>query len=211
MSVCSAVRRCAVLAAERLDLVVVARPHVTGESGRRSGTELGSARHQPRLALRPLGDNRDDGRHVDAGGGVRPIAFPRGGAIIGAQREDRRRGLFPHRDACGLRRAIGDGGQCGLVGGVDRGLLRRDELRQRGAVCRRDRGIDRRTRRRVQFQLTGWIALGNGVDGFVDGRLDERHHPVGRWRPQLGSDDDIAGRDVPVGDHIGLRHWAGEQ
>ena len=43
-----------------------------------------SAGHHPRLTLRPLGDNRDDGRHVEAGSRVRPIAFRYSGAIIGA-------------------------------------------------------------------------------------------------------------------------------
>src|SRR5262249_16491687 len=73
-----------VLAAEFLDLIIVTRPQLTRERGRRAGTELGGARHQPWLAACPLGDQRDDRRYVDPRGGVRPVRLSRGGAIIHA-------------------------------------------------------------------------------------------------------------------------------
>jgi hypothetical protein len=107
--------------------------------------------------------------------------------------------------ACGdtrkLGRAVRDLGQCRLVRGVDRGLGRGDELRQRTSIGRGDSGVDRGAGR------TG------GLDRLVDGRLDEGHHPNGGRRSELGLDDDLAGPDVPFGDDVGVRveARAGEQ
>src|SRR5262249_59346932 len=98
-----------------------------------------------------------------------------------------RRGLFSHRYARGLRRAIGDPCQHRVVGVIDGRLLRRHELRERGVIRRRNRGLDRGTRRCLQLQLTGWVALGDGVHSFVHGRPDDRQYPVGGGVPSLAS------------------------
>src|SRR5262249_47887805 len=99
----------AILGAEGLDLVVVARPEFTLEVGGRSRAELIGAGHDPWLAKRPLGRRRYRRRHVDAGGGLRPVAFWQG-AIVGAQRQDGRGGPFADCDPFLLRGAVGEGG-----------------------------------------------------------------------------------------------------
>ena len=55
------------------------------------------------------------------------------------------------------------------------------------------------------------ISLGDGVHGLVHGRLGDGHYAVGRGRPQPGSDDDLSGLDVPVGDGVGSRCRTGER
>src|SRR5262249_34858402 len=159
--------------AEGLDLVVVARPEFTLEVGGRSRAELIGAGHDPWLAKRPLGRRRYRRRHVDAGGGLRPVAFWQVGAIVGAPRQDGGGGPFADCDPFLLRRAIGDGGQGRLRGATDRHLLRRCELCQYRAIRSGDRRVDRRARGRVQRYAVWRIAPGNGVHGFVDGRLDD--------------------------------------
>jgi hypothetical protein len=76
-----------------------------------------------------LWDHWYDRRHINAGGGVRPISFNRIGAVIAAQRQDRSRGFFSNRDSCGrnscgLRRTAGDLRQGGAIGFVNGDLLR---------------------------------------------------------------------------------------
>lgn len=133
----------AVLRAERLDLVVVARPLRARQRRRRSGAKLVGTRHQPGFALRPVDADRQRGRHVDAGPGRWAVAFRRDRVVAGAGRQHSSGGLFAEHDAPRLRRAVGNRRQRGLVGATDRGLLRRREFRQCDAVGRSDRGIGR--------------------------------------------------------------------
>ena len=186
---------------DRLDLVVVARPGLAGESGRGARAEVIAARQDPGAALAPVGHRRPHGGHVDARRRVGAIDVGADRAVVGAERDDRGRGLLAQRDARGLRRPVGDRSEQGLVVGVDDRLLGRHELRERGARRRRDRALHRRPRRRVELGALRGIATGDRVDRLEHRDLDDGHHPHrdGRRREARRH---VGGPGVRIGDDV---------
>ena len=126
-------------------------------------------------------------------GGDRPV--------VGAERDDRGRGPLAERDARGLRGAVGDGREQGLVVGVDDRLLGGQELRERGAGGRRDRGLHRRPRRGGELRALRRIATGDRVDRFEHRDLDDGHHPDRDGR-RRDTRHDVGGPGVRIGDDV---------
>jgi hypothetical protein len=209
ISVCSALR-CVLFRAPMTLISLKSRAQRSlCQRGRRPGAKLVGARHHPGFAQRPLGCGRNDGGHIAPRRRQRPVAFRRGGAIVGAPREHGDRRLPAHVQPGGFSLAVGDGCQRRLIGAVDGGLLRGHQLRQRGMVGLRDRRVDRGAGI-GGLQLPLRIAPGNGVDGLVYRSLHDRHRPIRRMGRELGGGHDIAGLFIPVGDHIGLRRERGK-
>ncbi len=193
----------AVASAQRLDLVVIARPGDAVQRRRRHRPELRRRGHQPGSALGPLGNGGQDGRHVDARAGHGPVALRCQRAIVLAERQHRGRRARAQGDAVALALAFGHGGERVAVRGLDRFGLLRQQFHQRRAVGRRHRRLhggagDMRRRQRI-----GGIAPGDGVDRFVHGGLHQRHDAVGHGCPRLGLGHDPGGRAIPVRDHVG--------
>ena len=90
-----------------------------------------------------------------------------------------------------------------LRGRVDGGALWKVRARQRIHDWLPRPPLDRRSGRGVQRHTSAEIRLVMRVDGFVDGRLDNRERAIGRGGGNAGNKHDVRGRDVRLGDNIG--------